>query len=83
MRRPGSRNISSSVKQRDLLNLINRRTWRIRGDNGEWALVDARVTMIPTAETGGREFVVVLRPPDQALTLTPVGQETPVPPIPQ
>lgn len=47
---------------RDLLNLINRRTWRIRGDTGGWSIVDARVTMIPTAETGGREFVVVLRP---------------------
>ena len=47
---------------RDLLNLINRRKWRIRSDTGEWALVDAGVTMIPTAQTGGREFVVVLRP---------------------
>lgn len=47
---------------RDLTNLINRRTWRMRSGTGAWSLVDARVTMIPTAETGGREFVVVLRP---------------------
>ena len=46
---------------RDLLNLINRRTWRIRGDTGGSIMVDARVTMIKTAD-GGREFVVVLRP---------------------
>ncbi|MFT3722231.1 MAG: MASE1 domain-containing protein [Hyphomonadaceae bacterium] len=46
---------------RDLLNLINRRTWRIRGDKGGSIMVDARVTMIQTAD-GGREFVVVLRP---------------------
>ncbi len=46
---------------RDLLNLINRRTWRIRGDTGGSILVDARVTMIRTTD-GGREFVVVLRP---------------------
>lgn len=46
---------------RDLLNLINRRTWRIRGDTGGSMMVDARVTMIQTAD-GGREFVVVLRP---------------------
>lgn len=46
----------------DLLNLVNRRTWRIRSDKGEWALVDARVTMIPGSKPGEREFVVVLRP---------------------
>ena len=46
----------------DLLNLVNRRTWRLRSDTGEWSLVDARVTMIPTGKPGEREFVVVLRP---------------------
>lgn len=45
----------------DLLNLVNRRTWRLRSDKGEWSLVDARVTMIPTGKPGEREFVVVLR----------------------
>jgi integral membrane sensor domain MASE1 len=47
---------------RDLLNLINRRTWRIRSDSGAWTLVDVRVTMISNGAPGEREFVVVLRP---------------------
>ncbi len=50
------------TETRDLLNLVSRRAWRIRSDAGDVARVDARVTMIPTAEAGGREFVVVLRP---------------------
>lgn len=47
---------------RDLLNLVNRRTWRLRIDRGATILVDARVTMVATGQTGAREFVVVLRP---------------------
>jgi PAS domain S-box-containing protein len=45
-----------------LVNLINRRTWRLRTDEGEPALVDARITMVPNGERDGREFIVVLRP---------------------
>ncbi len=45
----------------DLLNMINRWTWRIRGDAGGWTLVDVRVTMIAPGNPGEREFVVVLR----------------------
>ena len=46
---------------RDLRNLVNRRTWRLRSDKGEWSLVEARVTMIPTGKPGEHEFIVVLR----------------------
>jgi integral membrane sensor domain MASE1 len=47
---------------KDLLNLVCRRTWRLRIDRGESILVDARVTMVATGKTGAREFIVVLRP---------------------
>ena len=46
---------------RDLRNLVNRRTWRLRNDKGEWSLVEARVTMIPAGKPGEHEFIVVLR----------------------
>lgn len=45
----------------DLTNLVNRRTWRIRGDSGGSIMVDARVPMIAAGAPGEREFVVVVR----------------------
>lgn len=47
---------------KDLLNLVCRRTWRLRIDQAATILVDARITMVATGKTGEREFIVVLRP---------------------
>lgn len=57
--------------EQGLLNLVNRWSWRIRGDDGDWTALDARVTLVSPGSPGNEEFIVVLAPPTPRNVLSP------------